>query len=69
MEKLKLQAPWEQVKERLKENDVHLSDEDLDFRPGEEDELLERLRGKLGKSKDEVKAYIESISANTDAAG
>ena len=69
MEKLKLQAPWEQVKERLKENDVRLSDEDLDYRPGEEDQFLERLRGKLGKSKEEVKAYVESISANKDAAG
>jgi uncharacterized protein YjbJ (UPF0337 family) len=69
MEKLKLQAPWEQVKERLKENDVHLSDEDLDYIPGQEDKLLERLQGKLGKNKEEIRAYIESISANDDAAG
>jgi uncharacterized protein YjbJ (UPF0337 family) len=69
MEKLKLQAPWEQVKERLKENDVHLSDEDLDYIPGQEDKLLERLKGKLGKNKEEIRAYIESISANDDAAG
>ena len=69
MEKLKLKAPWEQVKERLKENDVHLSDEDLDYSPGKDDELLERLETKLGKNKEVIRAYIESISANDDAAG
>ena len=69
MEKLKLQAPWEQVKERLKENDIHLTDEDLVYEPGQEDELLKRLAARLGKSKEEIKNYIESISANADAAG
>ena len=69
MEKLRLNAPWEQVKERLKENDVHLSDEDLDYSPGQEDELLDRLTKKLGKSREEVRMYVESISANEDAAG
>ena len=69
MDELKLNAPWEQVKERLKENDIHLTDEDLQYEPGKEELLLERLSGKLGKGKEETKAYIESISANEDAAG
>jgi len=61
---LKLDAPWEEVKERMKENDFTLTDEDLDYEPGHEDELLEHLAKKMGKSKEAVKGYIESISAN-----
>jgi hypothetical protein len=61
---LKLSAPWEQVKERLKEVNAQLNDEDLDYKPGEEMALLERLAKKIGRNTDHVKAWIESVSAN-----
>ena len=66
---LHLQSDWETVKERLKENNVYLTDDDLDYAPGREDELLNKLGRKMKKSREEVAAYIESISANTDKAG
>jgi hypothetical protein len=66
---LKLEAPWEEVKERLKANDINLTDEDLDYDPGQEEELLKRLEKKINKSRPEIIAYIESISANNDLAG
>ncbi len=62
--KLKLQRPWEYVKEMLKENDLELTDEDLYYAPGKEDELLERLAKKKNRTKEEIKILIESISAN-----
>lgn len=65
---LKLEAPWSQVKERLKENNLDLTDEDLEYRPGEEEDLLDRLEKKLHKSKKDIQEYIESISANADRA-
>lgn len=67
-EKLKLEAPWAEVKEMLKEVNMDLTDEDLQYEPGQEDELLERLSGKLNKSKPEVKAWIESVSFNSGLA-
>lgn len=66
---LKLEAPWEDVKELLKENNTALTDEDLVFEPGKENELLQRLQRILKKSPEEIKAYIESISHNTGRAG
>ena len=66
---LKLKAPWEQVKERLKENNTELTDEDLNYSPGNDGELLDRLASKLKKRPEEVKALVESISANDDRAG
>ena len=67
--KLRLQAPWETVKERMKENDISLTDEDLEYTPGKEEELIRRLEKKMNRSGDQVIAYIESISSNEHLAG
>lgn len=69
MDRLKLGSHWDEVKERLKENDINLTDHDLEYKAGADDELLERLAGKMKKSKQEVREYIESIAANEDKAG
>lgn len=61
---LKLEAPWEQVKELLKEVNTALTDDDLKYTPGKEDELLQHLATKMGKDKTAVKEWIESVSAN-----
>ena len=66
---LRLQAPWETVKERMKENDINLSDADLEYEPGKEEDLLQRLEKLLNKPREQIIAYIESISANEDMAG
>ena len=60
---------WEQVKEKIKERNLELTDEDLDYTPGQESELYRRLTGKLGNSPDDVRLYIESIAHNKDMAG
>jgi len=39
----KLEASWEKVKERMKENDINLTDADLEYEPGKEEELLQRI--------------------------
>lgn len=59
-----LQAPWEEVKEKLKEINVNLTDEDLVYSEGNEDELLQRLSQKMKKDPNDVKALIESVSSN-----
>ena len=61
---LKLEAPWEEVKEMLKEVNTDLTDSDLEYEPGREKELLERLSGKLHKDIPSVKAWVESVSHN-----
>lgn len=59
-----LQAPWNEVKEKLKENNIDLTDEDLAYEPGKEAELIKRLQKKMNKSGEDIKNYIESVSAN-----
>ena len=62
--KLNIEAPWDEVKEMLKEVNMDLTDEDLSYKPGKEKELLERLSNKMNKSIPEVKGWIESVSHN-----
>jgi uncharacterized protein YjbJ (UPF0337 family) len=64
-----LAAPWGMVKEKMKENNIKLTDKDLEYIPGKEEELLQRLEKKMNRSRDQVVAYIESISSNDDLAG
>ena len=65
----KLEAPWEEVKERMKDNDIRLTDVDLEYTPGCEEELLQRLEVVMNKPREQIIAYIESISSNEDLAG
>ena len=66
---LNLQSSWEEVKEKMKENDHRLTDEYLEYTIGNEEELIQHLEKVMGKSREQVIAYIESISANSGLAG
>ena len=59
MTKLQLKGSWNELKGKLKQQYGNLTDDDLVFSEGKEDELLGRLQKKLGKSKDEVRQMIE----------
>ena len=64
MNTLNLSAPWPVVRERIKEVNVELTDEDLDYVPGNEEALLSHLSAKMNRSVEDIKAWIESLSAN-----
>lgn len=68
-ERLRLTTSWDEVKEKLKETNVNLTDEDLAYQPGKEDELLERLQQKINQPKEEIRKFIESVAVNKGKAG
>ena len=59
MNNLKLKGNWNIIKGKIKQDYGKLTDDDLTYTEGHEDELLGRLQKKLGKSKDEVRRIIE----------
>ncbi len=59
--KLKLNGDWNQTKGKIKQAYGDLSDDDLVYEEGKDDELVGRLQKKIGKSKDEVIKWIESL--------
>jgi len=61
MNKLQIKGSWNKLKGKLKQQYGNLTDDDLVFSEGKEDELLGRLSKKLGKSKDEVRQVIEKL--------
>ena len=49
------------MKGKLKQKYAQLTDDDLAFTEGKEDELLGRLQQKLGKSKEDLRKEIENL--------
>ncbi len=61
MNKLTIEGNWNEIKGKLKQKYGDLTDNDLTFAEGKEDELYGRLQKKLGKTKEEIKREIENI--------
>jgi uncharacterized protein YjbJ (UPF0337 family) len=61
MTKLQLKGSWNEVKGKLKQRYAQLTDDDLTFAEGKDEELLGRLQQKLGKSKEDLRKEIEGV--------
>lgn len=61
MEKLKIKGAWNEAKGKLKQKYGQLTDDDLAFAEGKEDELYGRLQQKLGKTKEEIRDELEKL--------
>jgi uncharacterized protein YjbJ (UPF0337 family) len=61
MNKLTAEGTWNEIKGKLKQKYGDLTDDDLTFAEGKEDELYGRLQKKLGKTKEEIREEIERI--------
>jgi uncharacterized protein YjbJ (UPF0337 family) len=61
MTNFRLKDEWNEVKGKIKQAYGELTDDDLIYVEGQHDELLGRLQKKLGKTKEEVRRFIESL--------
>lgn len=61
MTTLQMKGTWNEVKGKLKQKYGQLTDDDLKFEEGKEDELLGRLQKRLGRSKDDVRKFIADL--------
>ena len=59
--KLNLKGNWHEIKGKLKQKYGQLTDDDLTFVEGKEEEMLGRLQTRLGRSKEEVRSMVESM--------
>jgi uncharacterized protein YjbJ (UPF0337 family) len=59
----KLKGNWNQIKGKIKQEYAELTDDDLVYEEGKEDELMGRLQKKMGKTKQEVKDFIDKIGS------
>lgn len=61
MDKLELKGNWNELKGKMKQAHANLTDDDLEYEDGKDDETLGRIQQKLGKSRDEVVKWIKSL--------
>lgn len=61
MNSLLIKGNWNEIAGNLKQKHANLTDDDLLFKIGKEEELLGRLQNKLGKTKEELKSIISKL--------
>ena len=61
MDDLNLKGTWNQLKGKLKQEYAHLTDNDLAYTEGKEDELYGRLQEKLGKTSHDLKTMLNQM--------
>lgn len=58
---LKLKGNWNETKGKIKQQYANLTDNDLLYEEGKEDELYGRLQKHTGKTKEQVKEWIDKL--------
>jgi uncharacterized protein YjbJ (UPF0337 family) len=61
MTTLQLKGNWNQIQGKLKQKYAQLTDDDLLFEEGKEEELLGRLQKKTGETKEEIRDFISKV--------
>lgn len=61
MNKLSIKGDWKIIAGKLKQKYADLTDDDLLFAEGKEEELLGRLQKKIGKTKEEIRDEIAKL--------
>lgn len=61
MNKLTWKGRWNELKGKVKQQYADLTDDDLMYVEGKEDEMLGKLQKKTGKSKEDLEKWFESL--------
>ena len=63
MNKLEIKGDWNIIKGLLKQKWAKLTDHDLDYIEGQQDELLGRIQKKTGESREAVENALKEYSS------
>ena len=61
MNKLTIKGNWNEIKGKLKQKYAELTEDDLLYEEGKEDELFGKLQQKIGKTKDEIIKWYNEL--------
>lgn len=59
--KLKLKGNWNEMKGKMKQAYGDLTDDDMKYEEGKDDEFLGKLQKRMGKTKEEVVKWIQDL--------
>ena len=60
-EEFKLKGNWNELKGKIKQQYGQLTDDDLVYEDGKDDELLGRIQQRIGKTKEQVIGWIQKL--------
>ena len=61
MDKLQIKGKWNEMQGKIKQAYGDLTDDDLRYEEGKDDEMVGRLQQKLGKTRQEVIDWLNSL--------
>jgi uncharacterized protein YjbJ (UPF0337 family) len=61
MDRLELKGHWNELKGKIKKANADLTDDDLQYEEGKDDELIGRLQQKLGKGREDTIRWLKSL--------
>ena len=61
MTNLDLKGRWNEIKGKLKQKYAQLTDDDLTFVEGKDDEMMGRLQQRLGRTKEEIRNELSEL--------
>lgn len=61
MADIKWQGRWNEIKGKVKQSYGDLTDDDLKYEEGRDEELLGKLQQKTGKARDQVVDWLNSL--------
>ena len=59
---LNIESKWNQVKGQLKQKYAELTDDDLVYVKGKEEELIGKIQEKTGETKEKIAGWIKNIT-------
>lgn len=61
MSEMKWKGRWNEIKGKVKQTYGNLTDDDLIYEEGKEDELVGRIQQKTGQAKEKVENFLNSL--------
>jgi len=58
---MKLKGIWNETAGNIKQHFSNLTDDDTNFPNGKEDEIMGRLKGKIGSTKEKLRKLISKL--------
>ncbi len=61
MDKMEIKGNWNEWKGKLKQSHADLTDDDLEYQEGKDDEFWGNLQKKTGKAKDDLIKWLRGL--------
>jgi uncharacterized protein YjbJ (UPF0337 family) len=62
MDRLQISGKWDEIKGKVKQKWGNLTDDDLMYEEGQDDELIGRIEKKTGEAADSIRNFLRDLT-------